>query len=465
MDFKNLSDKTVLILGAGKTGIATANFLLGKARHILLSESKKIENYFYPDIDDLKKAGIQTEFGVNSDNFINKTDLVIISPGISPGSEIVKKINGLGIPLISDIELAKNYTTKPIIAITGTNGKTTTCSLITHILNSSSIKALACGNIGTPFIKAVDDNDKETDYYVLEISSFQIFYSPTLSCDIAICLNITPDHLEWHGSLENYIQAKQKLFSQQKSNSWSILNFNDPILRKFNVPGNLFYFSSDLIKSNPLGSSSHFAFLENDSLKVNINKKIDGVIKSNQLKIVGMHNIENALASIATAYILEIDQTKINEGLKTFQGVEHRLEFVKKINGKDFYNDSKATNPEATIKAIEALGMYGNKQITLILGGRDKNTSLNEMTQSIKKYVKNVILFGEAKERFNKELSKNNFKNLLTVNNLNEAVSASLGSKTDIILFSPACASFDMFKNYEERGNIFKELVGKIKVN
>ncbi len=466
MDLKNLSDKTVLILGAGKTGIATANFLLGKAGNILLSEKKEIESKSSPDIDGLKKAGVKTEFGINSDNFINKADLVIISPGISPESEIVKKIIRLGIPLVSDIELAKSYTTKPIIAITGTNGKTTTCSLITHILKSADKKALSCGNIGTPFIEAVGNKDKETDYYVLEVSSFQIFYSPTLCCDIAICLNITPDHIEWHGNLENYIEAKHKLFTQQKPNCWSILNFNDPVLRKFSVPGNLFYFSSDLREKNVLDSYKYFAYLENDFLKVSINNKVQEVINKNQLRIIGMHNIENALASIAAGYILKVDtSSKISEGLKTFEGVEHRLEFVKKIQGKDFYNDSKATNPEATIKAIEALGLSGNKRITLILGGRDKNTSLNEMIQSVKNYVTDVILFGEAKERFNKELAKNNFNNLHTVSNLSEAVSASLGSKTDIVLFSPACASFDMFKNYEERGHIFKELVGEIKIN
>ena len=211
MDLKELSSKTVLILGAGNTGIASAYFLLNKAGSVLLSESQDEPLTSKDKIHHLKQAGVEVEFKKNSDAFLRKADLVIISPGISPQLEIVKKINSLKTPIISDIELAKNFITKPIIAVTGTNGKTTTTSLITHLINNSGKKAVACGNIGEPLIGVINKDKNNADYYVLEISSFQIFYSPTLSPDIAVCLNITSDHLDWHGNLNHYIETKKKI--------------------------------------------------------------------------------------------------------------------------------------------------------------------------------------------------------------------------------------------------------------
>ena len=462
MDPNELKNKTVLILGAAKTGLASAKFLVNKVKRVLLSDNKEQSFDIQEEIQYLEKLGVEVEFNKNSTEFIDKADLVVISPGISPRTEIVKKLNQSKIPIVSDIELGTYFTNKPIIAITGTNGKTTTTSLITHIINKSNKKAIACGNIGRPFIDAVNKYDADIDYYVLEISSFQIFYSHTLSCNIAICLNITPDHLDWHNDLNHYIESKAKLFSQQKNNSWSILNLNDPITKNFKTNNNIFYFSYDLPTKTKLDSLSHLAFYENQYLKVKMQNTIENIIHKDELKILGLHNIENTLASIATSKIINIENNIINNAIKVFEGVEHRLEYVKKVHGKEFYNDSKATNPDSTIKAIEAISNKYGKNITLILGGRDKNTDLTKMINTIKGNINEVILFGEAKERFEKELTKNSYKELKTVQNLIEAIAKSLQSKTDVVLFSPACASFDMFKNYEERGKIFKELVSKL---
>ena len=453
MDINNLKKKTVLILGAGKTGTASASFLIGKANKILLSESKNEPAELKEKIELLRKSGVEIEFGQNSESFINKADIVIISPGISPHTQIVKKICSLNMPIISDIELAKHFTNKPIIGVTGTNGKTTTTSLIAHLINNSGKKAIACGNIGKPLIEVINES---TDYYVLEISSFQGYYSPTLSCEIAVCLNITPDHIDWHGSIEHYIESKEKLFLQQNKNSWSVLNYNDNLVKGFKIQNNKFYFSYQKPSSMTLDSIPYIAFYENNILKVKENNETNSIINKNELKIIGSHNIENSLASIAVSRIINIGKDNINLGLKSFSGVEHRLEYIKTINSKVFYNDSKATNPEATIKAIEA---FAGKKITLILGGRDKQTSLNEMVKTVKSKVTEVILYGEAKERFLKELHNGSFREIKVVDSLNEVVATSLKSNTDIILFSPACASFDMFKNYEERGKKFKELV------
>ena len=246
---------------------------------------------------------------------------------------------------------------------------------------------------------------------------------------------------------------------QQKKDSWAVLNFDDKIIKGFKVLSNKFYFSYSLNNKNDIKSFENLAFFENDLLKVKIKNTLSEIINKNELKILGAHNIENVLASIAVSKILDLKDTDIRNATKSFEGVEHRLEYVRNLNGKEFYNDSKATNPESTTKAIEAISNKYGKNITLILGGRDKHTSLLEMINAIKKNVTEVILYGEAKERFQKELNNSSYKSLKIVSSLKEAVTTSLQSKTDIVLFSPACSSFDMFKNYEERGKLFKDMV------
>ena len=456
MNINDLKKKTILVLGASRTGISSATFLLQRADKILLSDNKEKKEEFESKINFLIKEGVETEFGKNSEEFIKRADLVIISPGISPKQDIVKKINSLNIPIISDIELASYFIKKPVIAITGTNGKTTTTSLISHIINSSGKKATSCGNIGNPLIEVINE---DVDFFVLEMSSFQIYYSTAFNPDIAVCLNITPDHLDWHKDLNDYINSKEKLFRQQGPDTWSVLNLQDEIVKNFKTKNNIFYFSEKDINSLP----ANIAYFEEDILKLKTKNEIKNIATKKDLQIIGRHNIENALASIAACNILGLTDKNINQGLKTFQGIEHRLEPVRNINGKEFYNDSKATNPEATIKAIEAINEEKKgKPITLILGGRDKKTSLNEMIRLIKDHVDEVILYGEAMERFKSELNNNNYNNLKIVYNLPEAIKASLNSNTQVVLFSPACSSFDMFKNYEERGKIFKEIVSKI---
>lgn len=459
MDPKELTKKTVLVLGTGKTGLSAASFLIDKTKNVLLSESKKRSKDNEELIKNLEKKGVKTEFGKNSDDFLSQADLIIISPGINPFLDIVKKATSLNIPIISDIELGSYFITKPIIAVTGTNGKTTTTSLITHIINNSGKKAIACGNIGRPITETA--LNKDIDFYVLEVSSFQLFYSPTLSVKYAVCLNITPDHLEWHKDFEHYLNAKKKLFLQQAKNSWAFLNLADDNLRKFNLNNNVFYFSTYKVDTS---KHENIAFFENDWLQVKYKNNIIKITNKNTLKIIGTHNIENSLAATAVLFTIGIHPENIKSSLESFQGTEHRLEYVCNTKNKLFYNDSKATNPESTIKAIEALNQEKKgKKITLILGGRDKNTDLKPMISAIKQYVARIILFGEAKDRFNKELIENKYVNeIKIVNNLEEAVNETLSSNTDIVLFSPACSSFDMFKNYEERGKKFKEIIRSI---
>jgi len=416
VNLTDLQNKRVLVLGAGKSGIASCRFLVGKAKEVFLSESKIVSEILKEEIGRLQDKGLKFEERKNSEEFLDSADLVIVSPGISPGSEIVKKLFVKNIPIISEVELASYFIKKPIIAVTGTNGKTTTTSLITHLINSSGTKkAIACGNIGLPMIEALNRNI-DVDYYVLEISSYQMFHSPTLSPYIAIFMNLTPDHLDWHGGLENYIAAKRKLFSQQKYNSFSIFNYLDPIVKDTKTKGKLIYFSSSLKSRSDLEGLENIAFFDGESLNIKFENKISRIIDKNDLKILGLHNIENALASIAVLKILGIKDILLSSGLKSFMGVEHRIEFVDEIKGKKFYNDSKATNPEATIKAVEAFDL--DKKITLILGGRDKNTDITKMVDLIKKKVGEVILLGEAKGRFRSELEKKSYNKIKEVKNL-----------------------------------------------
>ena len=457
---KDLDKKTVLILGAGRTGLAAVNFLATKAKTILLSDSKSKPTDFDEKVKTIKN--IEFEFNKNSEEFINRADFVVISPGISPKSEIVKKLLQKGLKFVSDIELGSRFTKKPTIGITGTNGKTTTTSLVTHLINTSGQNAIACGNIGKPFLEALEEDNEKTNYFVLEISSFQIYYSPSLACQIAACLNITPDHLDWHIDFNDYVKTKEMLFKNQNDSKWAVLNFSDPLVKKFNTTAKKFFFSCNPLTKEELNHLDYCAFYKDGDLFVKEGNTITKIINKKELKIIGSHNIENALAGIAVARIVNLTVEDIYNGLKSFSPVEHRLEFVRRNSNKVFYNDSKATNPEATIKAIEAIGEENSHSITLILGGRDKNTSLAEMVKAIKTHIKEVILFGEAKERFQTELKNSGFNDLIVVTNLQEALEKSLQSKTDTVLFSPACASFDMFKNYEERGRIFKEIVNKL---
>lgn len=454
MKKEDLKNKTVLILGSGKTGLSCAKFLKDKVKKVFLSDSNPIEKIEQETLNILKELKIEYEFGQNSENFIKSSDLIIISPGISPKTDLVKKINSYKIPIISDIELASYFIERPIIAVTGTNGKTTTTSLINHILINSSKKTIMCGNIGTPILDVIEKNDY--DYVVLEISSYQIYYSPNLSCEVAICTNITPDHLDWHKDLDDYIESKRKLFKQLKDNSCAILNFKDPIVKDFPHKKDLIYFCSD----NNIDKNKDFAFLENDTLKTRIHNLAEDIIHKSQLKILGIHNIENVLCAISACKFLGISNKDIASAISSFSGVEHRLEYVRTFENTEFYNDSKATNPEATIKAIEAISYEKqNKKIILLAGGKDKNTPLDEMIKEIKNKIYKVILFGEAKDRFLSELSKHNYQNTEIASNLEDAIKTSIKSEADIVLFSPACASFDMFKNYEERGKKFKQII------
>ncbi len=436
--------KKVLVLGISKSGIAAAKFLKKHGADVYVTESKvAVDKQKIKELEDL---GINVEFGHHSDEFINGSDFAVTSPGIPPHSEIITKLKNENISVISELELAYRESDIPFIVITGTNGKTTTTALTEHIL-SRKYKARACGNIGYPPCSMADE---DLDYFVCEASSFQLEMSPSLRPLIAVWTNFTPDHIDWHQGLENYFNAKAKVFKNTQAAKYCILNAKDPKLLEFSskVDGELFMFGDD--------SSENCCYESKETIIYKRYGNEEEIIKLSDCPLIGEHNYQNIMCAIICAKLVGIDNQTIREAIMDFKAPEHRLEKVVQSGGITFYNDSKATNPEASIVAINS---FNNQDVALIAGGRDKNTDLTEFCHSINEHIRTVILIGEATERFEQNLRKNGFSNIIKENSMENAIDKGIELHPDVILLSPACASFDMFDSYEHRGEVFKEYV------
>ena len=412
---------------------------------------------FISELDADKKGpvpeGIEVEFGGHSKEFIEGAVLVVISPGIPPNAPIFATLKEKNIEFISDIELAYRILQAApgrggvggakFISVTGTNGKTTTTMLLSHILGVP-----ACGNIG---VSPCDFSMEPHDYLVCETSSFQAHYSPTFSPEIAIFTNLTPDHIYFHGSMEEYFAAKAKIFRNLGLGQSAILNLDDPLVAGLasELKCKTYFFSTQ---------KEADACLKNNALYF----KNEKIIDVKDVPIVGEHNLQNALGAIIVAKIAGFPAAAIAQKIKTFKAPEHRLEFVTEFNNIKFYNDSKATNPEATIVALKS---FAGADVALIAGGRDKGTTLKEFCAVVKKTMKSVILIGEAANRFEVELVKSGYDAtkgmILRAKTLKEAIDMAIAQKPDVVLLSPAAASFDMFKSFEHRGEEFKKYVLK----
>ena len=436
----------IAVFGAGKSGIAVAK-KLGK-NSVFLTEEKKLLDR--KTLSGLKGSGIKYELGGHTEKALQGTDLIVVSPGISLDIPAIKTAKKRGIPIIGEIELAYSFIKKPIIAVTGTNGKTTTTALIGQILKDHGCKVAVAGNIGHPLISV---NDKKLDIIVAEISSYQLETAKNFKPWISIILNITEDHLTRHKTMKAYADAKAKIFGRQGRGDHLIYNRDD----------------KRVAAAARAARCKKTAFSQDQRIKDGafVDKGMifygsKPVCKVSEIRIKGRHNVENCLAAVAAAMICKIPPSSIRKTLTEFKGVEHRIEFVKRSSGISFFNDSKGTNPDSTIVAIKAL--YPAHKIVLILGGRDKMTDLAPLCREIKSHVKDVVLIGEAKDRFRQCLKKSGYKNIFEAKTFNEAVDRSYGlaKRGDAVLLSPACASFDMFRNFEERGKVFKKIVAKL---
>jgi UDP-N-acetylmuramoylalanine--D-glutamate ligase len=447
-DWKN---KRVSILGFARSGVSTALYLAARGARIKLSDAGPYNESKAADVAKLEALGVEIEFGGHSDATVDDAELIVTSPGIPPSADIIKRAQQKGLEVICDIELVYRETKTPILAITGTNGKSTTTALTSFILGQAGLKAPACGNIGVPIFSQLEDGVKN-DFLVVELSSFQLYYTSKLKPLAAAWINLTPDHLDWHGNLEDYVNAKKKIFANQDATDFAILNFDDPLVAALKPPSTVVPNSS----SSQLPDHERAAFVQNAALCLRWNGTESKICKLDELQIIGRHNIENALAAVTIAAVCGVSAEEIGRHLKQFKALEHRLEFVATREGVSFYNDSKATNTDSAIKALEA---FPNQKVVLIAGGKDKGTPLGDFVLAVRKHASAVILIGEAKSRFEKALRDGGVENIYPASSMEEA--ARLGQKLKVgpVLLSPACASFDMFKDFEDRGRVFKDIV------
>ncbi len=443
---RNWYDIKVLILGFSKSGISAARYLNKKGARCFITEQKTLKDTDKALLEELLEMGIKCEFECHSDEFLSDAHIAITSPGIPPHSDLISKVKEKNIPIISEVELAYRETTTPFIAITGTNGKTTTTALTSHIL-SSKYNAPSCGNIGTPPTSLLEEKQ---DYFVAELSSFQIEHSKSFKAQVAMFLNFTPDHIDWHQGLDNYFEAKAKIFKTPLEPIFAIYNACDEKLYEFSktTHSENFYFGKEFEKN--------CCYIKDGAIYFKRSKDGEFIISISDVPLVGEHNYQNVMASIIAAKLIGLENEEISQSIMNFKAVEHRCEFVKKVGNIEFYNDSKATNPEASIVAIRS---FGGQTVSLIAGGRDKMTDLTEFSKSIKDCISDVILIGEATQRFEEALLQVSFNKIHKVATLENAIDKSIELSNDVCLLSPACASYDMFENYEVRGEVFKEYV------
>jgi UDP-N-acetylmuramoylalanine--D-glutamate ligase len=437
----------IAILGAGESGLGTAILAKKMGWNVFVSDRGEIKVDFQ---DKLNEIGVEWEQGYHDEERILNSDLVVKSPGIPDKASLIVALRNKKVKIVSEIEFAGFYSTAKNICITGSNGKTTTTLWVYHILKKAGLNVGLAGNIGQSFAKQVAEN--EYDYYVLEISSFQLDDMYDFHADIAILTNITPDHLDrYNYEMQNYVDSKFRILQNLTAEDWFIFNQDDPIimaeLNKKNLSMKLAPFS---IKSEvEMGG-----YANDKQLIININKQFNMSI--HELALKGKHNTQNALAAGIAARILEIRKDVVRESLQDFTNVEHRLEFVAKVNGIEFINDSKATNVNSTWFALESM----DKPTVWIVGGVDKGNDYSELTDLVKDKVKSIICLGLQNQKIIDEF-QGKVETIVEAQSAKEAVAYAykLAKKDEIVLLSPACASFDLFENYEDRGNQFKEAV------
>lgn len=450
-----LEGKHVLVIGNARSGIAAARLAKAHQAQVCIYDGKPYEKWseeVKAQISIMKQEGIV--FALGEDVDIRNFDLVIMSPGVPLEIPVVLAAQDEGKEIIGELEFASRFCKAPILAITGTNGKTTTTTLVGEIMKKFNPKTYVVGNIGHAFSEEVGAIT-ENSIVVAEVSSFQLETAPTFHPKVSALLNITPDHLNRHHTMENYCDCKYQIFKNQTANEFSILNAKDIYYKE----------ACERTKAKILAFSSHEvpergAYLKEGQLVHNLNGQEETICSTDELLIKGTHNIENALAAILVSAAFGVPNTLIREVLITFKGVEHRTEYVMTKRGVDFFNDSKATNTDAAIAGLVGLSVL-NKPMRLIAGGMDKQTSFKDWTTLFEGRVEKVYTIGETKEQIVRECKEVGYESVETFMTLEEAVQAAYEESKvgECIVLSPACASWDMFESYEQRGCLFKEIV------
>jgi UDP-N-acetylmuramoylalanine--D-glutamate ligase len=442
-----LKGKRVLVVGLARTGVATALFCAARGAAVTGTESRT-EAEIGESLGALRVAGVQLELGGHQEKTFLQQDLVIPSPGVPADAPLLLAARAKGVPIWSEIELAGRLVQGTLVAITGSNGKTTTTSLVEHILKTSGVPTILAGNIGTPLISCVDRTGKST-VTVVELSSFQLELVEKFRPDVSVFLNLTPDHLDRHHTLDSYGAAKARIFENQTEKDAAVLNADDPAVARY-APRRprLYWFSR---KRRP----AQGAFVRGEDLVFEQDGQAEVVLKRREIPLAGDHNLENVLAAVAATRLAGADSAAIAEGVRSFAGVEHRLEFVAEFGGVRYFNDSKATNVDATWKALDAFP----GRILVILGGKDKGSDYTVLQKPLREKAILALLIGAAADKIEKQIAGS--VAIERAGTLERAVEmASQAARPgDVVLLAPACSSFDQFQNYEHRGRVFKELV------
>jgi UDP-N-acetylmuramoylalanine--D-glutamate ligase len=455
-------DKKILIVGFGLTGIAVAKYMTKMGAKITITDTKK-ESDLFESISACASLKVEYDLGRPNNKPFPPADFIVVSPGVPLNIKALDDARASRTPITSELELAVAEIREPIIGVTGTNGKTTTTHLIGEMFKADGKTVFLGGNIGKPLLDYVNEGLK-TDVIVAELSSFQLELSEGLKPVAAAFTNLEEDHMDRYGDLHAYFQAKRKLLRACTPSSFVVLNYDSPNISKFKDenPGNLLWF----MKGDPIKVEGSFAENFKGSYLNTVTKKIvfrgggnEDVFDLAQFRLFGEHNKENLMGAICIARSMGISPAAIQTVINTFKGVSHRLEFIRKKDGVFFFNDSKGTN---VMSVQKSLGSFNANPIILIAGGKDKNSDFTPLVDLVKKKCKILVLLGEAKEKINRSIG--DYAETYLVGTFEEAVLLSYQKSRsgDIILLSPGCASYDMFKNYEERGDYFKKLVTQL---
>jgi UDP-N-acetylmuramoylalanine--D-glutamate ligase len=447
-----LKDKRVLVVGLGKSGVASALFLKAHGARVTVSDTKSGDE-LRNEIPVLLDHGITVETGGHGDRTFRGQDLIVVSPGVPVDAPPLVQARALGETVIGEVELAAHFLYGPIIAITGSNGKTTTTTLAGEIMTAAGFPALVGGNIGTPAISLAEHAKPET-VIVLEVSSFQLETIQSFRPKVAVVLNVTPDHLDRHRTFEAYVDAKARIFDNQQGSDFAVLNADDPTCGAMapRTKAQVFWFSRQKeVQRGAWVRDGNIVFRDQSGQRE--------IMEASEIPLKGAHNLENVLAAVCAGALIGCVAEKIRQAVHNFKAVEHRLEFVATIRGVDYYNDSKATNVDATIKALESFPA----NIHLILGGKDKGSDYTVLNDLLRQRVKRVYSIGAAAAKIESQIvsSKSGGPELVHAETLESAIrkANAVAQPGDVVLLAPACASFDQFKSYEHRGQVFKEIV------
>ena len=446
----------MLVVGLGKSGLAAALFLQSRGAHVTVSDQRSAVA-LAAGLPALLDRGIAVETGGHGVLTFRRQDLIVVSPGVPLETPELAQARRMGTPVIGELELASRFLLGKVLAITGSNGKTTTTTLAGEIFAAAQVPHIVGGNIGLPVISTVEQSSPET-WSILEVSSFQLETTESFRANVAVILNITPDHLDRHGSFENYVAAKAKIFATQQPEDALVLNADDDTTHRLAAKApqadRVFWFSATrVIRQGCFIHDGVVMFRAGESAAA------EPILPLSEIPLKGAHNVENVLAAVCASRLAGIQAGDIRRAVAGFHAVEHRLELVATVNGVEYYNDSKATNVDATRKALASFGEPGRATVHLILGGKDKDSDYTLLRALVRERAVAVYTIGSAAEKIQRALAAD--AKLISCGTLVAAVERAAGAAQpgEIVLLAPACSSFDQFENYEHRGRVFKDLV------